>query len=188
MSKSEDAAYELVQAVHSADGWVCLALAGAGTRALAWLFGEPGASRTMLDAQVPYASSAVDEYLGDTPDQYASAETALRMAKAALRRARNLALKSGRPDSAPLGGIACTAALVTDRVRRGQDRCHVAVATSAGVRKIYSLEMAKGRRNRAGEELLCSQLVLNAVAEAKGLKARLSLRLLASEQVQISGR
>jgi hypothetical protein len=62
------------------------------------------------------------------------------------------------------------------------------VATSAGVRKIYSLEMAKGRRNRAGEELLCSQLVLNAVAEAKGLKARLSLRLLASEQVQISGR
>jgi hypothetical protein len=84
-----------------------------------------------------------------------------------------------------LAGVSCTAAITTDRVRRGENRCHVALATSAGLRRVMSLVMAKGARDRAGEEALCSRTILNAVAEAKGVAARLDLPLLDGECVHI---
>ena len=58
---------------------------------LAWLFGEPGASRTFLDAQVPYSMRALDEYVGVDAEQHVSPLEADRMAAAALKRGRHLA-------------------------------------------------------------------------------------------------
>jgi nicotinamide mononucleotide (NMN) deamidase PncC len=169
----------LARQVHGADGKICLVVSGAGSQAVAALFAEPGASRTMLDAQVPYSSSAMSEYSGHVAQQHVSAEEAARLAEAALRRARKLA----GPSDTALAGISCTAAITTDRIRRGENRCHVSIATSAGLRKTYSLVMSKGERDRAGEEAVCSAMVLNAVAEAKGIEDRLPLGLLPGEHV-----
>lgn len=165
--------------IHGNDGKLCIVVTGAGSQAIAWLFAEAGASRTVLDAQVPYSYSALTEYTGRKADQHVSAEEAALMAETALERARRLA----GPGEEPLAGVACTAAIATDRVRRGEDRCHVAIATSAGLRKTYSLVMVKGERDRAGEEALCSAMVLNAVAEAKGVDDRVELALSQGEQV-----
>jgi hypothetical protein len=61
----------------------------------------------------------------------------------------------------------------------------VAVQTAA-VTATRSLQLEKGARKRAQEERLVSRLVLNAIAEACGLKRRLRLDLLAGEQVDAS--
>ena len=169
--------------VHAARGRVCLVVTGAGTQAIAWLFAEPGASRTVLDAQVPYSMAALDDYVKVRADQHVSAAEAARMADVALARARDLAHKSELPDGAPLAGVSCTAAIAADRERRGEERVHVGLSTSSGMRKTYSLEMVKGVRDRIGEEEVCSRLVLNAVSEAMGLDTRASLLLLEGEEV-----
>jgi hypothetical protein len=177
---------DLVRQVHAADGKLCIVVTGAGTQALAWLFSEPGASRTVLDAQVPYAAAAVEAYKGRKTEQHVSASEAMALAEDALRRAAGLAKAEGMPAAAPLAGVSCTAAITTDRVRRGENRCHVGLATSAGLRRVTSLVMVKGARDRAGEEALCSLMVLNAVAEAKGVSARLPLPLVDGERPQIA--
>ena len=83
----------------------------------------------------------------------------------------------------PLAGIACTAATATDRTRRGENRCHVAFVSSDGHGFVYSIVMNKGDRDRSGEENLVSYLVLNAIAEAKGVEGRIELPLLEGEVV-----
>jgi nicotinamide mononucleotide (NMN) deamidase PncC len=168
---------------HGADGKICIAVTGGGTRALAWLFGQAGASRTVLEAVVPYAGEALDEFTGVKSEQHVSAEEATLMASRALERAIHLTQSAGDSGSVPVAGIGCTAAIATDRTRRGENRCHIALATSEGVRKVWSLVMNKGNRDRAGEEDVTSRLVLNAIAEAKGIRTRVQVPLLPGEEI-----
>ncbi|HLV43633.1 MAG TPA: CinA family protein [Aggregatilineales bacterium] len=155
----EDAA-ALIQRLHDSPAMAALAVTGAGSEALAWLLAVPGASRTVLEAVVPYSPGSMVELLGWEPAQAASPETARAMAAAAYARARRF-----RPGTdVPTLGVACTAAIATDRVKRGQHRAHVAVWNGEQVRT-WSLVLAKGLRDRAAEEHLVSQLVLRALAE-----------------------
>ena len=82
----------------------------------------------------------------------------------------------------PLVGIGCTAGLATDRPRRGSHRVHVGIQTVDRT-AVRSLVLEKGRRNREEEEEIAKWLVLNAVAEAAGLSARVPLPLFENEQV-----
>ncbi len=173
---------ELVRAIHASGAKACIVVTGTGTQAIAWLFAEPGASRTVLDAQVPYSSAALDEYVGGPAEQHVSATEAVRMAQAARARAGKLAALSKLDRPALLVGVGCTGAIVTDRVRRGEDRVHVAW-TDGRTSKAYSLVFAKEARDRRGEEYTSSALVLNALAQACGLVARLPLNLLPGEMV-----
>ncbi len=154
---------KLIEAIHSSKHMASIAVAGAGTQAIGWILGVAGASRTVLDIQVPYSGSAVVDYLGEQPEQFVSEETARRMARAAYLRAASLA-----DDDSPLMGVACTATIATDRLKRGEHRCHVAVHYSEGA-LVKSLTLKRGRRDRAGEDEVVSTLVLNAIAETAGL-------------------
>ena len=58
---------ELVESVHGSERVLSLAIAGAGTQAVGWILGVAGASRTALDVQIPYSSSAVVDYVGFEP-------------------------------------------------------------------------------------------------------------------------
>ena len=100
---------------------------GGGTTALSRLLGVPGASRTLLEATIPYAQTALTAYLGNTPAQAASSQTARALAMAAFQRARQLTASQGATASdadqgreTPLFGLGASAALVTDRSRRGR--------------------------------------------------------------------
>lgn len=111
------------------------------------MLGEAGASRTVLEAKVPYAAASLAELLGGQPEQACSGATARAMAMAALQRALQLALKAepsavGDADAPPadahaapsadqLFGFAATASLATDRAKRGPCRAHIAVQTLA---------------------------------------------------------
>ena len=193
MSAEDAAIIDLVRRIHQTPHRACLVITGVGSQALAWLFGTPGASRTVLDAQVPYSTAALDEYVGGPARQHVSAAEATRMAVAALSRARKLAAASGLDPSVPLIGLGCTGAIATDRVRRGDDRVHVAWTDGTGA-KAYSLvfilrepqDTVMGARDRKGEERVSSMLILNALAEACGLPDLLPIGLLPGEAVVVS--
>ena len=77
-----------------------------------------------------------------------------------------------REDNSPVVGLACTATIATDRPKRGEHRCHIAVWDAAGC-TAFNLRLAKGHRDRAGEEELVSQLVVHALALACGVECEL---------------
>ena len=175
---------ELIAALHVAPQQVVLALTGGGSQAIARLLEVPGGSRTVLEAIVPYASTALADWLGGEAEQSCSAPTARAMAMASWMRAKELA-----PDADPrqMVGIGATASLVSDRPKRGEHRVHVAVQTATST-ATHSLVFDKGERDRAEEEELTAELVLLGLAEACGLdaaNARLCFenRLAGDEQV-----
>lgn len=87
-------------------------------QALSWLLTVPGASRTVLDARVPYAQQALAGVLGGSePASYASPQTARDMAMAAYRAAAQVATYG-----TPIIGLGCSCALATDRPKRGDHK------------------------------------------------------------------
>ena len=172
---------ELIESLHASDRMVSMAIAGAGTQAVGWILGVAGASRTVLDVQVPYASSAVTDYIGFEPGQFVSAETACALARAAYFRA--VGLRSG---DSPVAGVACTATIATDRLKRGEHRCHVAVHHATGY-AVTSLTLVKGQRDRSGEDAVVSRLILNSIAEFAAIDGRVDPGLLEGERVLRDG-
>ena len=54
--------HELVSRIHQVDRRVVVAVTGGGASVAGWLLSVPGASRTVLEVAVPYASEALDGY------------------------------------------------------------------------------------------------------------------------------
>jgi hypothetical protein len=167
-----------IQQIHDSAHKLVFEFAGAGSLALFQLHSVAGSSRTILEATDRYAAASLADLLGHAPEQFVSRETAIAMAAQAYRRAMRLAA----PGTVCLG-VACTAAIATDRERRGEDRCWIAVRDSAGVSS-YGLIMTKGARDRQGEEQLVSRLLIRAIAEACGIVSPVPLDTLAGEQVE----
>lgn len=152
----------LVSRIHDADGHGVIALSSGGSGALALLLRTPGASRTVLEAQIPYGQNALASFLGGKPDQACAPDTARAMAMAAFHRARSLA-----PDGR-IFGVSCTASLATDRPKQGSHRIHVGLQM-ADRSDLFSVELTAGARSRSEEEAICDRLLLNALAEAKDI-------------------
>ena len=155
-----------------------MAASGGGTRAISALAEVPGASRTLIEAVVPYSAKAMTGWLGGRPDQFCAASTSRRMAMAALFHAERLS-----DSSAATAGVACTAGLATDRPKRGCHRAHVAVQTIERTVS-WSLFLKKGLRDRAGEEEVVARLLLNSIAEACGVDERLDIELSRDERLE----
>ncbi len=169
---------QLVEAIHAAPQRLVLIVSGGGSRTASQLLEVPGASRTVLEAVVPYSEEAMVVLLGGKPDRICSVTTARAMAMAAYCRARRYD-QSGNP----LLGVACTASLATDRPKRGSHRAHLAVQTD-DITETWSVTLEKGSRSRAEEESLVSRLLLNVIGEACGLAEPLALGLLATEEIR----
>ncbi|MBI4219745.1 MAG: hypothetical protein HY682_06335, partial [Chloroflexi bacterium] len=167
----------LVRRIHATPAKGALAVTGGGATALAWLLGQAGASRTIVDAQIPYSAAALDGYVGARAEQHVSADEARRMADRAYWRSLELMARDrpGNLGETPAFGLGCTATIVTDRPKRGDHRVHIAVRTAAAIRT-DSLVLSKGARDRTGEETVVSRLLLNAVAAGCGLEDRVALK------------
>ncbi len=174
------AVLRLVERLHASPTMAVVVVTGAAAQSIAWLLGVPGASRTVLEALVPYAGPSLVDFLGYGPEQYVSAQTAKDMARRAYQRALRL-----RSEATPVVGVSCTATIVTDRPKRGEHRCHVAAWSQRGA-STYSLQLVKGLRDRQGEEDVVSRLVLRALAEASDVEYDIPARLDPSEQVEVT--
>ena len=169
----------LVEAIHDSPTMAVVVVSGAGAQSLAWLLAVAGASRTLLEAIVPYGRKSMGQVLGHEPTQYASLEVTEELAQAAYEKALDQ-----RENQEPVVGLACTASIATDRPKRGDHRCSVAVWDDSGL-TTYDLTLAKGERDRAGEEEVVSRLVLQALANACDAEQKLSLGLLDSEDPNV---
>ena len=155
---------ETVERIHASSWRAVLAITGGGAGAIAQLLSVPGASRTVLEAVVPYGSEALADLLGAPPEQACSVETAVAMARRAHARARAL-----EPGNDSLIGLAVTSSLASDRPKRGDHRCHLAVAAPSGVER-WSVTLQKGARDRAAEEELVASVAISVLAVACGVR------------------
>ena len=165
MSPSDAAWQQLISALHGSGRKAALAITGGGSGAVGELLRVPGGSRLLIEAQIPYDAQALAAFLGFAPAQACSADTAIAMAQSARARAARLA-----PAGADLVGLGATAALVSDRPRRGEHRFHIACANAAGIAHCTCV-LAKGRRDRAAEEDLVSRAIVLWLARACGIAA-----------------
>jgi nicotinic acid mononucleotide adenylyltransferase len=163
MSPSDVAWQQLISALHASGRKAALAITGGGSGAISELLRVPGASRLLIEAQVPYDALALAAFLGFAPEQASSADTAIAMA-------RNVRARAARfmPAATDPVGLGATAALVSDRPRRGEHRFHIAFADSARTAHCTGV-LAKGRRDRAAEEDLVSRAIVLWLAHACGV-------------------
>ncbi len=167
-----------IRLIHASPIQAALVASGGGSQAFAWLMSVPGATRTVLEVTLPYSYASFDRFVGFHPEHYVTPEIAVAMSRVAYRRARILA-----PEGTPSIGVACTATLVTDRPKRGEHRCHVAVMDEAGI-TAYTLTLTKGKRDRAEEDDVVSRLIIAALADVCGVESAIELGLLPGEQVE----
>src|SRR6476619_5451968 len=165
MSPSDVAWQRLISTLYGSGRKAALAITGGGSGAIGELLRVPGGSRLLIEAQIPYDERALATFLGSAPAQACSADTAIAMAQSARARAARL-----MPAGTDLVGLGATAALVSDRPRKGEHRFHIAFANAAGIAHCTGV-MAKGRRDRAAEEDLVSRAIVLWLARACGIAA-----------------
>lgn len=153
-----------------------LEFAGAGAQALAWLHSVGGSSRTILEATDRYAAASVIEAIGFEPDHFTAPGVAQALAAAAFSRAQSLAAGE------TVVGLGCTATIATDRTKRGDHRCCLALYDGHNL-TTATLTLQKGRRSRLEEEQVVSLLIINAIAEGCGLPPAPLPPLLPEEQL-----
>ena len=177
---SETVWTQLIGEVHNSGRHMALAVTGGGTKAISQLLDVAGASRTVLEAVVPYAADSLVDWLGAEPEQWCSETTARQMAMRAWMRARELA-----PDisTTKLVGIGATASLATDRPKRGEHRIHVALQSECQTVSM-SLTLKKGLRDRKKEQWLAAKLILLAVGESCEVDVRAAAITLAGQFVE----
>jgi hypothetical protein len=148
--------------IHASGRQIVIAVTGGGSGAISALLQTPGASRTILEAIVPYSHAALTDWIGAKPEQACSAATARAMAVAAYERARRLA-----PDADPktLVGVGATASLASDRPKRGERRGYVAYHISDLTWEAY-YSLDEFPADRASDELIAAEQTLAAVAKS----------------------
>src|SRR5215510_4176346 len=100
----------LILAIHASPTMAVIVVTGGGAHGIADLLAGPGASKSVLEALVPYSERSLTELLGAPPMQAVSVDTATAMARAAYQRPLRLREK----DTIPVLGLSCTATLATD--------------------------------------------------------------------------
>ena len=158
---------DLIRQIHDTPHRGVWAVTGGGSSAISQLLAEPGASRTVLQAIVPYSQQSLHQWTGGRLDSACSEATARAMAMAACESARLLSNDADAADGLYFG-VGATASLVSDRPKRGPHRVHVALQTVERT-TVWSLELAKGSRTRREEEAVAAELILHATATACGL-------------------
>lgn len=166
-----------IETLFASGAQVAFVVAGAGSRALQDLLSVGGASKLVLDMVVPYASKAMEEYIGWWPEKFVSPVTAQALAAAAYTRA--LAF---RPEAAPVFGVGCTASIATNYAKRGEHSAVIAVHGKDRV-STHILAIRKGLRDRAGEEALASTLLLNSLMQELKVESFAELTLDPAEQI-----
>jgi nicotinamide mononucleotide (NMN) deamidase PncC len=152
---------DVVEQIHGSGRQLVIALTGGGSGAIAALLKVPGASASVLEAVVPYSSTAMQQWLGGPVEQYCSESTARAMAMRAFERARELS----DADPGSLIGVGATASLATNRPKRGAHRIHVA-SQSATTTTVCSCSFTNSHQTRPDEEEISALLILHVVANA----------------------
>jgi nicotinic acid mononucleotide adenylyltransferase len=135
------------------------ACAGGGSRFLSDLHALPGSSKVVLGGHDLYSPPALDGYVGFPVVQAVSLDTAFHMAQRAFEEALTFSSKK------EVLGVACTAAMATNRERRGEDHAWIVVFSVGKVNTHHHYFKTKGREAQEQElsEVLAELLTRSSV-------------------------
>ena len=137
------------KALHDSPWRGVFIVTGGGSGFLSEILTTPGASRTVIHAEIPYSEEAMIGALGFEPEKSCSMDTASSMAQSAYDTA--IEYDQGTTDEVHLFGFGSTAALATDRERRGSDRICIALHTKHE-RRVWHLHPFDIRGDREWQE------------------------------------
>ena len=165
-----------IKAIHSSHIQAAIAVTGGGAQALSWLMEVPGASRTILNIDVPYSSKALENYLGWSPNTAVSGKVAKYLAHRAFQNAVNL------NSAASVVGIGATATIRTDRQKRGEHKFFIAACTREEI-MVLSAKLIKGLRDRQGEDEIISKLIVKLLADKGEVEMDIPIELRPAEKL-----
>lgn len=146
---------DLIEQIQSSGKKAVIVITGGGIGALEALLAHPGASRFVLEANIPYSYPALIDYLGKDVLQAVCEETACEMAEVAYKRGKRL------DPFEPVLGIACTSALQTLRKRKGEDKACLCIKDQE--RQLSEL-VAIPAGTRAEQEAFLSEAIIRFIA------------------------
>ncbi|MDR1957745.1 MAG: hypothetical protein LBQ54_01640 [Planctomycetaceae bacterium] len=146
---------DLITRLHHSPWRFVMAFAGGGSDLLSDLLTVPGASGTVIEAVVPYSGAAMGDFLGFTPEQFCSEQTARQLAMSAFVRAEKLEPSH----ETATAGLGVTASLATEHPKRGEHRFYWAVQTVSQT-IAGSCLLEKGKRSREEEERFVADVLL----------------------------
>ena len=155
---SKIARNELIEAIHDSELKLAIALTGGGSGLISELLSIPGASQTILEANVPYSQESLAQFLGRTPESFCSSDTSQMMAVRAyfnsLRTHESSAIRE------EIAAIGCTAALASKSPKKGEHRFYKSIQTSNMTLQSHVI-LDKGARSRSEEEKLLVEIGLS---------------------------
>ena len=132
-----------------------LYMTGGGTGVIPALLDKGGASKYIVDIQVPYSCEAINQLLGAAPQKYCSEETAIMLANQAYNNCRSLV-------SGECIGIGVTASLRKTNEREGRDNCaYVCMVGDNGV--LMYKELRFKQKSRKEQEDALAELLYDMV-------------------------
>lgn len=149
---------DMIQRLHDRPEVLVAYVTGAGVGLDNLLWEVAGSSRTILESDLLYSHRAVATAIRGEPKKSVSEDTAIRLAGAAYMRALELVQRDRK--SVPVIGLGLTAAVGTDRVRRGADEVFIAVKTENNILVSHAV-FDKEEFDRLDEGTLCDVLGLN---------------------------
>lgn len=173
---------EAVQVLHQSLWQGSIAVTGGGSQLISQLCAVPGASRTLLEAIVPYGRTALQNYLQSAADHPCTPVTARALAARAFQRSQAFKKNTAKEDKSDLFGLGCTASLASEPSKRGAHRIHIALQT-ASLTSCQTILLEKGSRSRSEEEHLAADLCLALLAEHLKLP-KIEVALLPAEQIE----
>ena len=155
---NSDLEYSITR-IHNSKTKLVMSVSGVGSQSINWLLSVPGASKTLIEATIPYSNESLNRYIGEVPKQYVSKATALSMAKAAYMQGAQYG-----NNEMDIIGVSCTGAISTNRKRRGDNQAFIGL-WGPRLKYVAHLILEKGERNRVEEEELVSSLIVQCVEE-----------------------
>lgn len=166
-----------------------LTATGAGMGADQIIWETPGASKLFAGSETPYDYSLTASILGYEPPSFTSEEVAIALAN---RRYLSVmeALAAAGDLQRPIISIGLSAAVATDRERRGSDRVHLALRTGTDrdqFLRVVSVTLPKDL-GREMQGKICDCLIVNLLLLALGRKqVPLKVKGLESEELEQTG-
>ena len=162
---------EMLRRLHEMDFQAGVVATGGGVQAVSWLLSIPGASQTILEANIPYAEDALSAFAPGIRGPAVSVDRACDLADRAFDRSISRSRGQG-----PIVGAGCTAALATERKRHGEEQAYICVLSSYQ-RLIFRIGFHKGMATRLEQDTWVSLVLLNALLEIAGLEERLPISI-----------
>tara|TARA_B100001094_G_C18146947_1_gene781340 strand:+ start:642 stop:1790 length:1149 start_codon:yes stop_codon:yes gene_type:complete len=155
---SDRQVWNAVEKILASNTQLACSITGGGSTLINWLFNHPGASRVLVEAQVPYSSRALEKFLCKPGPHPVVANTARDMAFVAYARAIDLV-----DNKQTAVGFGLTAALTTTRARRGSDRAFVA-SVRDNICRIGSASLSAKKIDRSEQEVILTSFGLSHLA------------------------